>query len=195
MSEILPKTTSSKYANLHKSEESQHWGPHVVFTIFIGITTGAQGRARKRGRGVGPILVNQDLPPKRRRLYRLSKIARGRAVLRWRHNKFQRFFTGGQSLQDVAPSLRQRAVQPSELPMIGIVRHEMKWYSRNNWTLWCFEEATAEAVEVCMSSVDTAFLHGLTTKTDGFSVPFFPPLQCKACHRLRQPKRSAQPQM
>ena len=38
-----------------------------------------------------------------------------------------------------------------------------------------------------MSSVDTAFLHGLTSQTDGLSVTFFPPLQCKACH--------AQPQM
>ena len=34
-----------------------------------------------------------------------------------------------------------------------------------------------------MSSVDTAFLHGLTTQTDGLSVTFFPTLQCKACHK------------
>ena len=34
-----------------------------------------------------------------------------------------------------------------------------------------------------MSLVDTAFLHSLTTQTDGLSMTFFPPLQCKACHR------------
>ena len=89
----------------------------------------------------------------------------------------QRFSTRGQSLQDVTASLRQGAVQPSELPVIGIVRHEMKWYSRNNQRLWCFKAAKAEAVEVCMSSVDFAFLHGLTTQTDGLSVTFFPPSQ------------------
>ena len=80
--------------------------------------------------------------------------------------------------------------------MIGIVRHEMKWYSRNNRRLWCFNVAKAEAEEVCMSSVDTAFLHGLTTQTDGMSLTFFQPMRCKACQKelVRQPKkRSAQP--
>ena len=43
--------------------------------------------------------------------------------LRWTHPKMQRPLTGGESLQDVAASLRQGAVQPSELPKIGIVRH------------------------------------------------------------------------
>ena len=129
-----------------------------------------------------PSTANKDLPPSRRRMYRLNQVARGPAELRWTHNKIQRFFTGGQSLQDVAASLRQGAVQPSELPMIGIVGHEMKWYSRNSLWLWCFKAAKAEAVEVCMSSVDTASLHGLTTQTEGLSVTFFPPLQCKACH-------------
>ena len=33
-----------------------------------------------------------------------------------------------------------------------------------------------------MSSVDTAFLHQLTTQTDGLSVTVLPPLQCKTCH-------------
>ena len=47
----------------------------------------------------------------------------------------------GRRLQDVAASLGQGAGQPSEMPMIGIVRHEMKWYSRNNRRLWCFKEA------------------------------------------------------
>ena len=80
-------------------------------------------------------------------------------------------------LQDVSASLGQSAVQPLELPMIGIVRREMKWYSRNNRRLWCCKAAKAEEVEVCMSSVDTAFLHCLTTQKDGLSVTFFPPLQ------------------
>ena len=67
--------------------------------------------------------------------------------------------------------------------MIGIVRRGMKWYSRNNQRLWCSKAAKAEAVEVCMSSVDTAFLHGLTTQTDVLTVTFFPPLLCMACHK------------
>ena len=66
------------------------------------------------------------------------------------------------ALQDVAASLHHCAVRPSELPMIGIVRREMKWYSRNNRRLWCFQKAKGEAVKVCMPLVDTAFLHGLT---------------------------------
>ena len=87
------------------------------------------------------------------------------AELRWTDNKmFNASFSVGQSLQGVAVSLRQGAVQPSELPMIGIVRHEMKWYSCNNQRLWCCKVAKAEAVEVCMSSVDTAFLHDATDR-------------------------------
>ena len=47
-----------------------------------------------------------------------------------------------------------------------------------------------------MSSVDTAFLHGLTTQTDSLSVTFFPPMQYQACAKeFRQPKRSAQKQI
>ena len=46
---------------------------------------------------------------------------------------------------------------------------------------------------VCMPSVDTAFLHGLTTQTDGLSVTFFPLVQYKECAKVFcQPKRSAQ---
>ena len=142
-----------------------------------------------------PSIANQDLSPKKRRLYRLSQIAQGPAKLRWTHNKNQRFSTGGQGLQDVAPSLRQGAVQPSELPMSGIVRHEMKWYSRNNRRLWCFKAAKAEAVEVCMSLIDIAFLHGLTTQTDGLSVTFFPPLHRKACHKEFVKRKGLQPQV
>ena len=33
-----------------------------------------------------------------------------------------------------------------KLPMMGIVRYQEKWYSRNNRRLWCFEEANVETV-------------------------------------------------
>ena len=142
-----------------------------------------------------PSRENQDLPPKSRRLCRLSQISRCPAELRWTHNKIQRFFTGGQSLQDVAASLRQGAVQPSELPMIGIVRHEMKWNSRDNRRLWCFKSGQSGSGGGLHASVGTAFLHGLTTQTNGLSVTFFPPLQCRAFHtEFVSRNRSAQPQ-
>ena len=115
-----------KYANLHMTEESQqrccvhhvHRDEHVnvdeVDHVHCESRSSTEnvciGRAKHRG-----------VPPS----------CDG-------HNKIQRFYTGGQSLQDVAASPRQGVVQPSELPMIGIVRHEMKWYSRNNWRLACF---------------------------------------------------------
>ena len=35
--------------------------------------------------------------------------------------------------------------------MVGIVRREMKWYSRNNRGQWCFKEANVEAVEDLVS--------------------------------------------
>ena len=37
-----------------------------------------------------------------------------------------RFSAGGQSLQDVAAKLRQGAEQPSDLPMIGTVKHSQE---------------------------------------------------------------------
>ena len=119
------------------------------------------------------------------------------AELRWTHSKIQCFFMCGRRLQDVAASLQQGVEQPSELPVIGIVKHEMKLYSRNNRRLWCFKEAKVEAVEVCISSVDTAFLHGLTLQTDGLSVTFFPHSAVQGvCQRVRQPKAQiVQPQM
>ena len=49
-------------------------------------------------------------------------------------------------LQDVAASLQQGVEQHSEMRMVGIVRHDMKLYSRNNRRLWCFKEAEVEAV-------------------------------------------------
>ena len=58
--------------------------------------------------------------------------------------------------------------------MIGIVRHEMKWYSRNNRRLWCFKAAKVEAVHVFISSGlfsrvgGTSRLHtGLVTRKGG----------------------------
>ena len=75
------------------------------------------------------------------------------AELRWTHNKMQRLFSYGRRLQDVAASLQQGFEQPSELPMIGIVGHEMKWYSRNNRRLWCFKEGNVEVVRsACLRS-------------------------------------------
>ena len=51
------------------------------------------------------------------------------------------------------------------------------------------QRAKVEAVEVCMPSVDTAFLHGLTTQTD--SLCDFPPTSAVQglYQRVRQPKR------
>ena len=46
--------------------------------------------------------------------------------------KNERLFNCGRRLQDVAASLQQGVEQPSELPMIGIVRHKIKRYLRNN---------------------------------------------------------------
>ena len=63
------------------TEKSQQRVPHVVFIMFIGIPRGAQGRTRKRGRGVGPSIANQDL----RHLYWPSQTAQGPAELRWTH--------------------------------------------------------------------------------------------------------------
>ena len=42
-------------------------------------------------------------------------------------------------------------------------------------------EAAVIAVQVRVDSIDHAFLHGLTTRTDGLSVVFFPLSVCKAC--------------
>ena len=55
-------------------------------------------------------------------------------------------FMCGRRLQDAAASLQQGVEQHSEMRMVGIVRHEMKLYSRNNRRLWCFKEAKVEAV-------------------------------------------------
>ena len=88
----------------------------------------------------------------------------------------------GRRLQDVAASLQQGVEQSSELPMIGIVRYEMELYSCNNRRLWCFKEATVEAVEVCMSSVDTT-----DRSSDG---DFLPTTAVQGvCPRVRQPKK------
>ena len=79
-------------------------------------------------------------------------------------------------MQDVAASLRQGAVQPSELPMLGIVKHEMKWYSRNNRRLWCFKAVWRHRPKVECDFLPTIAVQGVS-------------------QRVRQSKRSAQPQM
>ena len=57
-----------------------------------------------------------------------------------KHIKIQHLIMCGRRLLDVAASLQQGVGHPSGLPMIGIVRHKMKWYSRNNLRLWWFKE-------------------------------------------------------
>ena len=42
-----------------------------------------------------------------------------------------------------------------------------------------FQEAPVIAVQVRVGSIDHAFLHGLTTRTDGLSGVFFQPGVCK----------------
>ena len=103
------------------------------------------------------------------------------AELRWTHDKIQRLFTCGRRLEDVVTDFRRDILLPSDLRMIKIAPWESKWYSRNNRWLCCFRKAAVFAVQVRVGSTDRAFLHGLTTRTDGLSVVFFPPSACKAC--------------
>merc|ERR1712232_1309223 len=92
--------------------------------------------------------------------------------IRWTHGTIQRLFTCGRSLASVAQQLRSGKVLAAELPMISIVLHEGKWYSRNNRRLWCFKEAHVLAVTAIVSSSDRHFMQGLNTSTDGWSVDF-----------------------
>ena len=79
--------------------------------------------------------------------------------------------------------------------MIGIVRHEMKWYSRNNRRLWCFKEAQVEAVKVETTQANTHVRRGLTTQTDGWT-DFLPTSAAQGlCQRVREPKMSGQAQI
>ena len=156
------------------TEKSQHRVPHVVFIIFIVIPRGAERRARERGRGVGPIHCEPRYSTEKETSVSAEPNSTGsRRIAMDTQQK--------STLLHWWPEFPGcRGQSPSGC---GIARHEMRWYSRNNRRLWCFKAAQAEAVEVCMSSVDTAFLHSLTTQTDGLSVTFFPPLQCNACHK------------
>ena len=101
--------------------------------------------------------------------------------LRWARGKVQRLFTCGRRLGDVVTDSCRGVLRPSDLRMTEIVRWKSKWYSRNYRRLSCFREAAVIAVQVRVGSIDRAFLHGLATHTDGLSVVFFPPSECKAC--------------
>lgn len=101
--------------------------------------------------------------------------------LRWTHDSLQRLFTCGRSLAEVADRLQQRTLLPSDLPTVSMVYHGGKWYSRNNRRLWCLKTAGIRSVQVRITAVDQHFLRGLTTRTDGLSVDFFPACICKVC--------------
>ena len=114
-------------------------------------------------------------------IHPLGRGGGGPVGLRWARGKIQRLFTCGRRLGDVITDSCRGVLRPSDLRMIEIVRWKSKWYSRNNRRLWCFREAAVIAVQVRVGSIDRAFLHGLTTRTDGLSVVFFPPSACKVC--------------
>eukprot|EP00929_Paragymnodinium_shiwhaense_P037055 TRINITY_DN19807_c0_g2_i1.p1 TRINITY_DN19807_c0_g2~~TRINITY_DN19807_c0_g2_i1.p1 ORF type:complete len:615 (+),score=137.73 TRINITY_DN19807_c0_g2_i1:84-1928(+) len=105
------------------------------------------------------------------------------AELRWTHGCLQRLFTCGRSLASVAEDLRFGRCSAADLPVISIVFHEGKWYSRNNRRLWCFKEAGVAAVQAEVSEVDQHFRRGLNTATDGWSVGFFPAVVCCKCKK------------
>ena len=86
-------------------------------------------------------------------------------------------------MRDVVTNSGRGILRPSDLCMIEIVHWESKWYSRNNRRLWRIREAAVIAVPIGVNSIDRAFLHGLTTRTDGISVV------------LCQPNKAAQPQL
>ena len=64
---------------------------------------------------------------------------------------------------------------------IEVVKHQDKWYSRNNRRLWCFKEAGLTAVKARIGQIDSHFLRGLNTVSDGWEVDFFPPCICSRC--------------
>ena len=101
--------------------------------------------------------------------------------IRWTHDKLQRLFTCGRSLAEVATQLQQGVIHASALPSISSVYHEGKWYSRNNRRLWSFKTANISVIDAIVTPVDNHFCKGLTTRTDGWSVEFYPPCLCNAC--------------
>ena len=78
-----------------------------------------------------------------------------------------------------------------EVSHSGKVNNVRKWYSRNNWSPWCLKEAAENAVQVCVGWADRAFLHGLTTSTDGLCVSFQPAVARHGARRL--PNRTKPP--
>ena len=112
------------------------------------------------------------------------------AELRWTHDTLQRLFTCGTPLTRVATQLRQGDIQPSDLPMMSIVRHEEKWYSRNNRRLWCFKEAGVDTVEVLVSSVDAAFLRGSEECKPGVTKINATVVGCRAWEKQKPEKQT-----
>ena len=70
-------------------------------------------------------------------------------------------------------------ILPSGMRMNDIVPWESKWYTRNNRGLWCFRKAAVITVQVRVGTTNRAFLHWLTTRTDGLSVVFFRRLRAR----------------
>lgn len=103
--------------------------------------------------------------------------------IRWTHGTIQPLFTCGRPLKEVVDQLRNEQLLPSDLPMIELVSHMGKWYSRNNRRLWCFKQSGLPSIEVRIGKADHYFLKGLSTSTDGWSVDFFPPVRCTSCGR------------
>ena len=78
-----------------------------------------------------------------------------------------------------------------EVSHSGKVNNVRKWYSQNNCRPWCLKEAAENAMQVCVGWADRAFLHGLTTSTDGLSGLL--PASCgKAwCEEIAKPHETA----
>mmetsp|Transcript_20949 Transcript_20949/g.48106 ORF Transcript_20949/g.48106 Transcript_20949/m.48106 type:complete len:492 (+) Transcript_20949:86-1561(+) len=103
------------------------------------------------------------------------------SAIRWTHCTLQRMFTCGRRLVEVAYQLKAHSLNDEDLPTIEIIKHDGKWYSRNNRRLWCFKEARLSSVKTIVGKADVHFLQGLTTVTDGLSVGFFPAVICSRC--------------
>ena len=103
------------------------------------------------------------------------------AELRWAHDKIQRLVTCRRRLEDVVTDLRRGTLRPRAMHIIEIVQYEEKRYRRNNRRRWCCREAAVIAVQVRVGWAARAPLRGLTTRTDGLSVVFYPPTACNAC--------------
>jgi len=104
--------------------------------------------------------------------------------IRWTHGMIQPLFTCGRPLEKVAEQLKCRELLVSDLPMMELVFYKDKWYSRNNRRLWCFKQSGLSSIQARISTADHYFLKGLNTKTDGWTIDFFPPVKCSSCGSL-----------